>query len=297
MPRSPPPAPAGPSLWGPSFLVQTRGGHSDWIPRTTVSSMVHTFGKLVTATSSLQLVALVVVGAGAVLLVRADRRLGRVWICCVLVPCGLAALSGAFAPVLIDRTLTVAAWGPLLAIAFLVQGAARRSRVLATAAVVLVAVVMIPAGIHAVTVPSTPNVALRHLDRVVRPGDVVAIRPAVKQPELAWTVAVHADRTTTPARAGLANTAAFRIGRSATPATGRIWLLDWNRRPVLGTGLVAVRTDVDERHQPDPVPPACRAPGVPSVDPSKAGDYFDSASFLRIHATTSSASPAWFSAK
>jgi hypothetical protein len=35
-------------LWGPSFLAQTRGGHSDWIPRTTLAGMIHTFGRLVT---------------------------------------------------------------------------------------------------------------------------------------------------------------------------------------------------------------------------------------------------------
>ena len=35
-------------LWGPAFLVQTQGGHSDWIPRTTPARVVDTVASLVT---------------------------------------------------------------------------------------------------------------------------------------------------------------------------------------------------------------------------------------------------------
>jgi uncharacterized membrane protein len=111
-------------LWGRSFLIQSQGGHSDWIPRTTPRRVVTTIGRLVTTVPSpaLLLVAVAVV-AGAVLLVRSDRRLGRVWLCCVAVPIGLAALSGIVAPVLLDRTLTVSSWGAVLAVAYVAERA------------------------------------------------------------------------------------------------------------------------------------------------------------------------------
>ena len=112
-------------LWGPSFLEQTRGGHSNWIPRTTLAGMIHTVGRLVTYQPGLHLFAVVAVAAGAFLLARADRRLARVWVCCVLVPAGLAALTGIVAPVLLDRTLTVVSWGPLLALGYLVSSVAQ----------------------------------------------------------------------------------------------------------------------------------------------------------------------------
>jgi hypothetical protein len=230
-------------LWGPSFVTQTQGGHSDWIPRTTLHHLVDTVGRLVTAAPHLYGVICIAGVAGAVLLVRSDRRLGRVWLCCVAVPIALAAASGAVAPVLLDRTLTVAAWGPVLAVAYLVGGIARRSRVLATVAVIAVAAVMIPAGIHVVTARSTPDVALRHLDAVVQPGDVVAIRPRVKEAELTYTIGVRAHRITKIAHIdGLSNTAGVAVMAStndadATPMSGRIWLLDWNRRPI-ETGYV-----------------------------------------------------------
>jgi hypothetical protein len=218
-------------LWGPSFLAQAHGGHSDWIPRTTVSRMIHTFGNLVTNQPQLHLVALAAVVAGGVVLWRRDRRLARVFVCCSVVPAGLAAAAGTVAPVLIDRTLTVAAWGPLMAIGFLVASLARRSRLLAVVAVVALATVSIPTAVNELVMPSTPDLALRHLDSVARSGDVVATRPGGKIAELAWSVGVRGrlPYRETPVR-GLGNTSGFLLGRGA--ATGRIWLLDWTSRPL-----------------------------------------------------------------
>jgi len=122
------------------------------------------------------------------------------------------------APVLIDRTLTVAAWGPLMALGFLVAGLARRSRLLAAVAIVAVASVAIPAAVHELVAPSTPDLALRHLASVVRQGDVIATRPGGKLPELAWSVGVRGRLTyrETPVR-GLGNARGLVLGRA--PAT------------------------------------------------------------------------------
>jgi len=218
-------------LWGPSFLAQTRGGHSDWIPRTTLDRMVHTFGSLVTNDPGLHLLALVAVVAGAVVIARSDQPLARVLVCCAFVPAGLAALTGTVAPVLIDRTLTLAAWAPFLAIGFLVGAVASRSRLLGLGAVLLLAAVMLPAGVHAIDKPSVPDVALRHLEQVVAPGDVVAIRPAGKLPEIAWSIGVRGRSRfqVVPVR-GLGRTAGFRLGSG--PPSGRTWLLDWSDGPL-----------------------------------------------------------------
>ena len=84
---------------------------------------------------------------------------------------------------------------------------------------------------HGLVAPTTPDLTLRHLASVARRGDVVATRPAGKLPELAWSVGVRGRLTyrETPVQ-GLGNTRGLVLGRP--PATGRIWLLDWTRRPL-----------------------------------------------------------------
>jgi hypothetical protein len=219
-------------LWGPSFLAQTRGGHSNWIPRTTLDGMINTYGRLVTYEPGLHLFVLVAVAAGAFVLIRADRRLGRVWVCCVLVPAALAALSGAVAPVLLDRTLTVVAWGPLLALAFLVSAVASRSRFFGAVAVLVLALVMVPAAIRVVTEPSGSDQVLHHIEQVTSPGDVVAIHPGGRLHELIWSIGVRGSQSykSVPV-AGLGRTTGFALSPSA-PRSGRLWLLDWTRHPL-----------------------------------------------------------------
>jgi hypothetical protein len=148
-------------------------------------------------------------------------------VCCAFVPGVLAAAAGVFAPVLLDRTLTVAAWGPLLAIGFLLGAIERRSRAVAATLVVAIAFVAVPAALHVVENRSGPDRALRHLASVVRPGDVVATHPGGKLPELAWSIGVRAHAIQMVSVTGLGNTAGFEIGRA--PPTGRIWVLDWTQ--------------------------------------------------------------------
>jgi hypothetical protein len=216
-------------LWGPTFLTQTGGGHSNWIPRTTLAGMVHTYARLVTYQSALALAAVVAVAAGAILLVREDRRLGRVWISCVLVPALLAAATGTVAPVLLDRTLTVVSWGPYLAIGVLAGELVRRRPTLGGIACCALVVAMVPAAVNTVTGTSAPDRVLRHVESVVAPGDVVALHPSGRLHEVEWSVAV---RQHLPYRAvavnGLGRTAGIALGPTGT-SSGRLWLLDWIR--------------------------------------------------------------------
>ncbi len=220
-------------LWGPSFLVQARGGHSDWIPQTTLDGILHTFARLVAYDPRLHVIVLLAVVAGGVVVWRRDQKLGRVLVCCAFVPALLAAATGTVAPVLLDRTLTFAAWGPLLAVGFLIGGIAQRSRAVAAVVIVAIVIVAVPAAINVVETRSGPDRALRHLEQVVRPGDVVATRPAGKLPELAWSIGVRGpERFHAVLLTGLGNTAGFELGTG--PRSGRIWLLDWSHRPPPG---------------------------------------------------------------
>ena len=59
--------------------------------------------------------------AGAVFLARRERPLFVVWVACGAVPFLLAAGVGAITPFFLDRTVTAAAWAPILAIGFLID--------------------------------------------------------------------------------------------------------------------------------------------------------------------------------
>jgi hypothetical protein len=217
-------------LWGASFVVQTQGGHSDWIPRTTPTRIVDTVTSLVTNTNASAFVVFAAVVAGGVLVWRRDRPLGRVWCACFAVPLALAALAGLAAPVLLDRTLTMTAWAPLLAIGVLVDFLLTRVRVLGVLAVLAVGVLMIPPTFLAVSGSTGPDRALRRLEAVAQPGDIVAVRSANKASEVTWNLGVRGDQ---PWRAvtvsGIVPTVAgLELGQG--PASGRIWVLDWNSR-------------------------------------------------------------------
>jgi hypothetical protein len=72
--------------------------------------------------------------------------------------------------------------------------------------------------------------ALRRLEAVARPGDVVAVRAAGKAPEVQWTLGVRGHQPWQPVTLTdvLPTVAGLRLGGRAP--TGRIWILDWNSR-------------------------------------------------------------------
>jgi Dolichyl-phosphate-mannose-protein mannosyltransferase len=218
------------ALWGSSFLVQARGGHSDWIPRTTPGRVVDTVSSLVTQDTAHALVIVLAVAAGGVLLVRSDRRMGRVWCACFVVPLTLAAVAGLAAPVLLDRTLTMVAWAPMLAIAVVLDRLLRRAPALGIAAVVVAGLLVLPPSFSALAGSTAPDRALRRLEAVARPGDVVAVRAAGKAPEVQWTLGVRGHQPWKPVRLTdvVPTVAGLRLGGAAP--TGRIWILDWNSR-------------------------------------------------------------------
>ena len=225
--------------WGPSFLVQARGGHSSWIPHTTVTRFIDTISNLVTFQSGVGLLVCAAIGAGIVICRRRDATLATVVTCCFVVPVVLAGIVGLRAPVLLDRTLTVVAWAPLLALGYAVDALARRASLVGAVAAALVLAVMVPTAVHTITTPSAPTVELTELERLARPGDVIAVQPASKGIELYWTLGIRSDDGATRAVqiVGLKQSIALEL--DSRPATGRIWLIQYVARPI---GLAHFRT-------------------------------------------------------
>lgn len=216
------------ALWGPAFVTQARGGHSSWIPRTSPSGLATAIARVTTFEPSLAVAACVAVAFGGFALWRSDHLLTRVWVCCFVVPVAVAAAAGLVEPVVLDRTFTVVSWAPLVAVAALVAQMGSRRAWLSAVAVVALLGLLLPSTLSTVTQSTGPDGPLRHLEQVVRPGDVVAVRPASKAPELQWSIGVRgsssAHTVTVP---GLH--AAFALALGTGRPTGRMWLLDWRR--------------------------------------------------------------------
>ncbi len=230
-------------LWGPIFVTQAGGGHSSWIAPTTPIGLATALARLVTFDPALAVPAAALIAAGGLVIWRSDRVLGRVWVCCWVVPVGIAAVVGRVEPVVLDRTFTVVAWAPLLAVAYVLERLIRRTRIVGALAAVALLALLVPSVVTVITQPTGPDAPLRRLEQVVRPGDVVAVRPVSKAPELQWSLGVRSRFEThrvrvpdVPGASGLA------VG--AGRPSGRLWLLDWRtfRAPL------PVRTEPCARH-------------------------------------------------
>ncbi len=216
-------------LWGRSFLVQARGGHSSWIPRTTPARFVTTIAALVTDLPGISLAVVAAIVMGIIVCRHRDRPLGMVVTSCFLIPVMLAGIVGLRAPVLLDRTLTLASWAPLLALGYVVDALSRQARTLGIVAAAVTAAVILSTVPHALH-SRGPTAMLTRLERLAHTGDVVAIQPSAMGVELAWSLGIRSDDG--PARAiqlpGMHRTVAFAlVGRDPT---GRIWLMQLEPR-------------------------------------------------------------------
>ena len=217
-------------VWGPSFVIQAQGGHSDWIAPTTPWGLVSALGRLVSSVPPLYSVAVAAIILGGMTLHRRAPTMFRLWIACFVIPVAAAAGAGLFVPVILDRTFTVVAWAPVVAVAWLIDDAIRRTPRIAVVGLVAVVAVTAVATVTATNTRTFPDAPLRRLERVAMPGDVVVIHPASKQAELAWSLGVRGQYPTHPVRiSGLANASALAVGDA--PTSGNIWLLDWWHYP------------------------------------------------------------------
>ncbi|MEP6625547.1 MAG: hypothetical protein ABJC79_13965, partial [Acidimicrobiia bacterium] len=216
--------------WGPHFVVQAQGGHSSWIPATTFDTLTTAIARAVSYDLRYVLIVVAAVVVGAVVIVRRDRHLARAWVALFAVPVVAGGIAGLGFPVVLDRTFTLMAWAPAVALAFLFDAVLRRQRLAGLALVAATAVLVVaPSAAWAVGARSGPTDPLTALDARIRPGDVIAVRPASKQPEMLWSLAVRNQRASRPVVvSGL--TRAFSIRLGTAPPTGRTWYLDWSVR-------------------------------------------------------------------
>jgi hypothetical protein len=218
-------------LWGGSFLVQARGGHSSWIPHTTPARFVVTVGALVADRPDVSVVIVAAIVGGIIICRRRDRLLASVLVCCFVIPATVAGLVGWRAPVLLDRTLTVASWGPLLALGYVMDALSRRTRALGVAAVAVTALTIlssVPDALHG----SGPTAILNDVERVARAGDVIAVQPPARGVELDWSLGVRSDDG--PARAIRVPGVDHAIALALTDRrpSGRVWLLHLTTKPL-----------------------------------------------------------------
>jgi hypothetical protein len=132
--------------------------------------------------------------------------------------------------VLLDRTLTMTAWAPVLAVAVALDALLSRTRVLAVVAIAILTVLVVPAAVNAVATSSGADRALRRLEAVARPGDVVAVRSASKAPEVVWTLGVRGRFPWHAVTVADVSPKAAGLQLGGAPPTGRVWILDWNSR-------------------------------------------------------------------
>jgi hypothetical protein len=211
-------------LWGASFAQQAGGDWVGWIPRTSPTSFARAVAGQVTDIEPLAWLVLAGVVVGGVCLVRADRRLARVWLAVGVVPFAVGAGIGFVSPFLIDRAITVASWAPPLALGWAAAALWTRWPLLGRAAVLgLVAVVVLGTVTFLAGKRYDSDLAVEHLEHVVQPGDVILTRPARYATLPGYRIGVEQWRATrwveTP---GIDNASAFRAGDTAP--TGRIWL-------------------------------------------------------------------------
>lgn len=231
------------TVWGSAFLVQSSGGHSDWIPRTTPTGLVQTVAHLASGSGRFGLATVAAVLAGGALLLRRRAPVdGRVWWSLFATMVGLAALLGFVLPVLLDRTLTLVAWGPALAVGVLLDTVWSKARVVGVVASVLLLVALAIPTVGVLTDHSGVTTGADHLLAVARPGDVVAVRPAGKLPEIEWNVGVQGTPAWRPVTInGLGSVSGIALGGHRS--THRVWVLDWNSRLQRAPGYVRCAPD------------------------------------------------------
>ncbi|HEX5588382.1 MAG TPA: hypothetical protein VFZ17_13800, partial [Acidimicrobiia bacterium] len=174
---------------------------------------------------ALSWVALGAVVAGGVLLVRRDAQLGRLWLALGAVPFATAAVIGAFSAFLLPRTLTLASWAPVVAVAFLLEAARRRWDARGVAIAVLVPALVLLASVSFLGLKHWDyDMSINELQRVAQPGDLVAVRPARYGILADWRFDVRGPRPTREVAFDEIRDTDVRLVLGA-PSTGRLWML------------------------------------------------------------------------
>jgi hypothetical protein len=221
-------------VWGPSFLTQSRGDHATWIPYTSPSTVASAVNGLADLYTVLQWVVVGLLALGGWLLWRQDRTLGRIWLALFVAPLGVAGVIGLHSHFLLTRTLAFAAWAGPLALAAVVERARRISGPAVLVTVAAIFIVVVPSIRPAISYEEDSATAMRAAQRLVQPGDAVAVYPAWLSPLAIWNLGAP-RRPVVPS--GLDGRGAFVFVRGQRPFDGRVWLLEPNAYAMSTEGL------------------------------------------------------------
>ena len=247
------------AVWGLVLVDQLHGQWASWIPHTTPWTFATTVSRQVTLAEAVAPFVLAAVIGGGVVLCRRDRVLGRMWLALGVLPFALAAVIGVFASFLFDRTLTLASWAPLMAIAFLLDAGRRRWRTAGTAIVVTVMLIVTLASCTFLLEKRWDyDLSVERLEQVARPGDVIAVRPARYGILVDWRIGVRGDAPTPTGARARPRRRRHAAGDRRRRGPGRVLVADPAREPDRLPGVHAVRAAVDRSGDRDPLPRARR---------------------------------------
>lgn len=210
-------------LWGTAFAQQRNGSQVERIPYTTPARVVAAVSNMVSFTEGVTVVVVICVLVGGWLLVRRDRILGRVWIVLGGLPVLLAALAGLATHSFMDRTVTVAAWAPVLAVAAAADALLERSGAWRALAAVGLVLLVVPGTTTFLLGTWGDGVSTEQVAGLVRRGDVVAIVPAWYQDLIDWGIGVHGPAGSHAVSASVPDAAGVVVG--PTRQGHRTWLL------------------------------------------------------------------------
>jgi hypothetical protein len=204
--------------WGATAL---RASGTSLYTRPGFDQVTVTINEVLAPVPSNRVLVLPLVVVGAVALVLASPRLGRVWLALVAAPTVAALVASFHSGIFIPKTLAVVSWGVPVALAS-VAGAAARIRPIMGAAVCAVLVVLtVPYVDEALSVSENTAGIVRATQAAVQPGDAVGAHPP--RTLIPWYEHQRAADST-PIATPWPDTSAWVPG--GEPFSGRVWLVD-----------------------------------------------------------------------
>ncbi len=232
-------------VWGPSFLHQAQGQHSDWIRLTSPAAVRDTIAGFLTVHPNVSLLAVAIVIVGAVMLWRQDRVVWEVWAWLALLPFALACVLGLRSHFLLTRALAPSAWGIPLVLAALFDRARRYSPLAEVVVVAALVLVSLPSIGPALAYEEGAGPGVVAVAARVQPGDGVLVYPHWLWPLVVWSDAAPRVQTVPAALHALSPDAYIYVAPGA-PFGGRVWILQPTgyRSPTTGLARCPGRTPV-----------------------------------------------------
>ena len=207
-------------VWGAALARGHRG--TTYYETTSLRTVSIALNELVAAVPSNRLLVLPLLAVGAFLLVRFDRRMGRVVVCAALVPTALALVIGLSQPIVVPKTFAVVSWAVPVLLAAVVAAAWRRFAIAGVAVLGLILLQIIPWIGPTLDQTANTDGLVDTLVSEVKVGDAVVAHPEGTM--VRWYLADRRPGAEHPIDVGLEDSTAFVLGDG--PWSGRVWVVD-----------------------------------------------------------------------